>query len=75
MTPSHVNGKGEPNDLSIFNGVEIDGKDSRGAYYHVVCLGEFWSFNHWDGQLVYQLVRREATRRVLLYALPVMGVS
>ena len=41
MTPSHVNGKGEQNDLRIFNGVEIDGKDSRGANYHVVCLGEF----------------------------------
>jgi hypothetical protein len=36
------NFKAEPDGLSLLwmDGVEIDGKDSSGAFYHVVCLGE-----------------------------------
>ena len=27
--------------LLWFNGIELDGKDSRGADYHIVCIGDF----------------------------------
>jgi hypothetical protein len=30
-----------PDDMLVLNGIEIDGKDEKGHYYHVVALGDF----------------------------------
>ena len=37
--PSAWEDTADPSDLLWLNGIELDGKDETGSYYHVVCLG------------------------------------
>jgi hypothetical protein len=65
---SDAQGDAEPYPLLWLDGIELDGKDHSGAYFHVACLGRVNGIRREDGfEAALQSVRRQGALAILAH--------
>ena len=67
--PSDIQDKDELNPLLRLGGIELDGIDDRGSYYHVICLGTFTGITPEMG-LVPALEKARSQNGIIILAHP-----